>query len=104
MTITPHPAVGNPRPQRAQNSASKASGVRPFTADDVAPVSELHRRANGVSDADAPSLIGAYREFFSDVFLPAAPVGGLRSLVYQENDGTIVGFQGIHGRRMIFED
>jgi hypothetical protein len=77
------------------------SGVRPFTEEDVAQVSELHRRVSGSADRSA-ALTDEYRRFFSDVFVPTSSI--LSSLVYQESDGSIVGFQGVHPRRMMFED
>ncbi len=78
---------------------SAAGRVRSFLESDVERVADLHRRV--FNSGGSPS---AYREFFEEVFLrEALRRDGISALVYEENDGTIIGFQGVQARHMIFE-
>jgi hypothetical protein len=79
------------------------SGVRPFVEEDIPQVSDLHWRLRGNAD-DSTVPAEQYRRFFSDVFVPSSSSTGLNSLVYQDGDGSIVGFQGVHPRPMMFEE
>ena len=92
-----------PEAVRGQDPSNRGtSGVRPFVEDDIPQVSDLHRRVSGNAD-DSAALAEKYRRFFSDIFLPSSSTG-FGSLVYQDGDGSIVGFQGVHPRRMMFEE
>lgn len=72
--------------------------IRRFVEGDIPQVARLHRAAFRLGDS--PGL-GSYHDYFTRVFLenPAGD-GPLPSLVYQENDGRIVGFVGLVPRQM----
>src|SRR5205085_6620266 len=75
---------------------SNSGKTRRLVPADVASVADLHRRAfnSGGSESE-------YRQFFSDVFLDdVASASGICSLVYEDSDGAIIGFQGLRARRM----
>jgi hypothetical protein len=73
--------------------------IRPFVEEDIPQVTRLHRTVFPPRQADAGSE--PYRPYFARVFLDTpARVGGVHSLVYQEDDGRIVGFVGVVPRRM----
>lgn len=90
---------------RNRDSAThSASRVRRFVEDDVEQVADLHRRVFGIADVLSAALMDSYRRFFSDVFFVAAPhADGIYSLVYEDGQGSIIGFQGVQPRRMLFE-
>lgn len=94
-------------PQFARNRDSathSASRIRRFVEDDVEQVADLHRRVFGIADVLSAALMDSYRRFFSDVFFVAAPhADGIYSLVYEDGQGSIIGFHGVRPRRMLFE-
>ena len=78
---------------------SNAGRGRGFVEADATAVADLHRRSfeSGGSESE-------YRQFFSDVFFDGlATAPEISSLVYEDSEGTIAGFQGVQPRRMIFE-
>lgn len=72
--------------------------IRPFTEEDIPQVARLHRVAFKLGDSVAPD---SYREYFTRVFLDnPAGEGPLRSLVYEEDGGRVLGFLGLVPRRI----
>jgi hypothetical protein len=93
-------------PQFARNRdvVHAASGVRRFVEDDIEQVADLHRRVFGTAEVLSADLMASYRRFFSEVFFAPAPhADGVHSLVYEDGQGSIIGFQGVQPRRMLFE-
>jgi hypothetical protein len=78
--------------------------VRRFTRDDIALVAQLHERVFPPG-SDSSSHSEDYSAYFNSVFLEnPAGNGTLHSLVYQEEDGRIVGFLGVVRRRVAIQD
>jgi hypothetical protein len=77
------------------------SHVRPFVEDDIPQVAHLHEKVI-VPDARSPrSGPDPHRAYFSRVFLDnPSREAGIPSLVYEEDDGRVVGFLGVLPRRM----
>ena len=74
--------------------------IRPFVAADVPQVTALHRMVFRTA-ARADSTPDAYHAYFRRVFLDTpASDPEIPSLVYQNEDGKIVGFLGVVPRRM----
>jgi hypothetical protein len=72
--------------------------IRPFAEADIPQVAHLHRTAFKLREAAG---LESYREYFTRVFVDhAAGEGPLASLVYQEDDGRILGFLGLVPRRV----
>lgn len=80
------------------------SSVRPFVADDIPQVADLHRRVFRTAEPTTTGWREAYQTYFSDVFL-RNPLHDdtLTSLVAEDGSGTIVGFLGVVPRRMVFK-
>jgi hypothetical protein len=75
--------------------------VRPFVADDIPQVADMHRRIFGVSDAWSKDLQRSYRRYFDDVFLNNPWYDdNLCSLVFDEGHGKLKGFLGVMPRPM----
>ena len=72
--------------------------IRPFVASDIQAVAALHRDVFKTAAQGAPD---AYHAYFTRVFLDT-PCGdpAMPSLVYEDEDGCIVGFLGVVPRRM----
>ena len=72
--------------------------VRPFAAEDIAQVSELHRGM--FRDGEhTPELERSYRCFFRDVYLENPWYDeGLSSLVCEDGNGKVIGFLGVMPR------
>jgi hypothetical protein len=84
--------------------ASPASTrIRPFTADDIPAVADLHRKVFGLAAELSPELLESYRVYFTSVYLanPCQELDG-GSLVYEEGNGRITGFLAMAARRMLF--
>ena len=78
--------------------------VRRFTRDDIPRVAQLHKRSFRRA-APIPATARTYSAYFNSVFLEnPAGEGPLSSLVYEEDDGRIVGFLGIVRRRVAIHD
>lgn len=95
--MTTRPSVSDPRP-----IASTAKGpIRPFVERDIPQVAHLHRTVfRPGSRADSAGL-DSYAAYFSRVFLDnPSRDAALPSLVYQDDDGRILGFLGVVPRRM----
>jgi hypothetical protein len=76
------------------------SQIRPFAADDIPQVAELHRSVFAIADTMSPAIFQAYRAYFEEVFLdPVAGHEEIGSLVCEE-DRRITGFLGSVPRRM----
>ena len=72
--------------------------VRPFVEADIPQVARVHRRAFKRGESDA---LDSYRDYFTGVFVDnPAGEGPLPSLVYEEDDGRILGFVGLVPRRV----
>lgn len=75
--------------------------IRSFVEKDIPQVARLHRTVFGPGGRNGRAGPDAYQAYFTRVFLdnpsrdPMLP-----SLVYQEDDGSIVGFVGVVPRRM----
>lgn len=82
-------------------AAPAKSRIRPFAADDIPQVADLHRRVFGVADQSSPELLNDYRTYFTDVYL-SNPLDdeASGSLVHQEKDGRITGFLAVTPRLM----
>jgi hypothetical protein len=77
--------------------------VRPFVEDDIHQVAELHRNVFHTADSLSLELQRDYRSYFTRIFLrhPWREQGGIiGSLVYEDDDGEIVGFLGVLPRLM----
>lgn len=71
------------------------AGIRPFTEADIDAVAELHRQLLS-QHSPSPALQEAYRGYFREVYLNHPWIGaGYESLVYEAQDGAVVGFIGI---------
>ena len=70
-----------------------AGQVRPFTTADVEAVAELHRQAFRLRSEPSEELLATYKASFVDVFFDRPPLdtGDIRSLVYEQADGELVG-------------
>lgn len=76
------------------------SPIRPFVAADVPQVADLHRTVFK-TDGRVDSGLDSYRGYFTRVFLDTpAQDAEIPSLVYEQTDGSIVGFIGVVPRRM----
>lgn len=75
--------------------------VRPFTEDDIPQVANLHWRIFRPHETPSQQVQERYRWYFQRLFLnnPWCDAN-LPSLVYQEEQGNIVGFLGVMPRRM----
>jgi hypothetical protein len=80
--------------------SNRTGSVRHFVEGDIAQVARLHRTAFRLAD---PPAMAAYHAYFKDVFLEK-PAGQVRSLVFEEDDGRIVGFVGLVPRRVVVGD
>lgn len=86
--------------------------IRPFTADDIPQVADLHRRVFDIPDEPdderwTPSsrLLESYQTYFDEVFLNGPwKQDGIHSLVYEDDRGKIVAFLGVVPRRMLLND
>jgi hypothetical protein len=80
--------------------AAEMGHTRTFTESDIPQVSRLHRLVvQPVHDDE--SWRAAHEEYFRSVFLGNPwQAAGLRSLVYQEDDGRLTGFLGVVPRAM----
>jgi hypothetical protein len=77
------------------------SHVRPFVEADIPQVARLHEQVFVPSGQSPRSGPDQYRAHFSRVFLDnPSREAGLPSLVYEEDDGRVVGFLGVVPRRM----
>jgi hypothetical protein len=77
--------------------------VRPFTAGDIGPVADLHRRVFATGPA-GPDLEAAYRAYFNATFLEHPwRDEGMSSLVYEDDGGRLAGFLGVTPRRMLLD-
>jgi hypothetical protein len=75
--------------------------IRTFVEEDIPQVARLHRTVFGPGDRTNSSGLDSYHAYFTRVFLDnPARDDALSSLVYQEQDGSIVGFLGVVPRRM----
>lgn len=86
----------------APASASRRTGsIRRFVEGDIPQVARLHRTVFGLDNSLG---LSAYHDYFTRVFLenPAGD-GPLPSLVYQEDDGGVVGFVGLVPRRVAID-
>lgn len=80
---------------------AKMEQVRPFVAEDIPQVAELHCRVFNTGDPSSLKLHRSYRSYFSELFLrhpwhdQTVP-----SLVCQDSRGKILGFLGVMPRPM----
>ena len=75
--------------------------IRAFVEADIPEVSRLHRVVFRLGEPDAPD---SYREYFTRVFVEnPAGEGPLPSLVYEADDGRILGFLGLVPRRVAID-
>ena len=81
---------------------NRMGSVRPFVEDDILQVAELHRKVFHTGDSLSLELQRDYRTYFMRIFLrhPWREQGGITSLVYEDDDGDIVGFLGVVPRLM----
>jgi hypothetical protein len=80
------------------------SQIRPFTAEDIPQVADLHRKVFGLASGTSPELLAAYRAYFTQVFLSNPwRSNSADSLVYEEKSGRITGFLAVMPRRMLFD-
>src|SRR5438105_5580214 len=77
---------------------SNAGRGRRFAPADIPAVTALHRRSFETDGSESE-----YRRFFSEVFLDHVSVAPeISSLVFEDSEGAISGFQGVQPRRMFF--
>src|ERR1700736_2451951 len=87
----------------AASTALRLSQIRPFTAEDIPQVADLHRRVFGLADRTSPDLLESYRTYFIGVFLNNPWLNEFTdSFVHEEKSGRITGFLGVMPRRMSF--
>jgi len=81
---------------------SAMESVRPFVEEDIPQVADLHRRVFHTADALSLELQRDYRSYFTRIFLrhPWREMGGIASLVYEDDGGEIAGFLGVVPRLM----
>lgn len=76
--------------------------VRLFAEEDILQVAELHRNVFHTAESLSLELQRDYRSYFTRIFLrhPWREQGGIGSLVYEDDDGEIIGFLGVLPRLM----
>lgn len=75
--------------------------VRPFAADDIPQVAELHRSIYREDEERSPELERSYRYFFEEVYLNNPWYDDdLCSLICEDGNGKIIGFLGVMPRPM----
>src|SRR5207302_4252487 len=74
-------------------SATLRSGqIRPFEAENIPQVADLHRRVFGLADRMSPELLESYRSYFTNVILNNPwRSESADSIVYEERSGRITG-------------
>src|SRR5262245_45142182 len=78
--------------------------VRPFVAEDIPQVAELHRAIFRDKEEVTPEIDYSYRSFFQDVYLNNPWYDRrISPLICEENNGKIIGFLGVMHRPMRFE-
>src|SRR5690242_1417787 len=78
-----------------------AQRVRPFAADDIPQVAELHRGIYREDEERSPELERSYRYFFEEVYLNNPWYDDkLRSLICEDGNGKVIGFLGVMPRPM----
>lgn len=78
--------------------------TRTFVAEDIPQVARLHQQVFKTQGRDGLSWLDAYRDYFTDVFLESPSSDpSLPSLVFEEDDGSIVGFLGVVPRHMTMD-
>src|SRR5918996_2295114 len=78
--------------------ARRMGHVRPFVEGDIPQVARMHRVVFKLGDS-VP--LESYRDYFKQVFVDnPAGEGALPSLVYEDDDGRILGFVGLVPRRI----
>jgi hypothetical protein len=75
--------------------------VRAFEEGDIHQVAALHRRVFPLPAAGATGGLDAYRAYFKETFLDSPWSDGQPSLVFEDGDGTPIGFLGVMTRRMM---
>lgn len=79
------------------------SPVRRFVKEDIAEVADLHRTVFRLVGVTSGRWREPYEAYFQEVFLNGLwQDEELGSLVYERSDGRIVGFLGVHRRKMLF--
>ena len=82
-------------------SASRMGHIREFADADIPGVARLHEVVFKQDVRTAPAGLDPYRAYFTQVFLEnPSRDASLPSLVYEDDDGRIVGFMGVVPRRM----
>src|SRR5205807_8138589 len=77
-------------------------GIRPFVDSDIPQVAHLHETVFRPASLVSRHGPDPYRDYFTRVFLEnPSRDPSLPSLVYEEDDGRIVGFLGVVPRRMM---
>lgn len=74
--------------------------TRAFREDDIPSVVDLHRRLFPLPAAGAEPL-DAYHAYFKEMYFDAPWCDGQPSLVYEDDDGTPIGFLGLMSRQML---
>jgi len=78
--------------------------VRAFEERDISGVIDLHRRVFPLPNDGGTDRLRAYDAYFHEMFLDAPWRDGQPSLVYEDDDGTPIGFLGAMSRRMVLRD
>src|ERR1700731_3357906 len=87
----------------AASTALTLSQIRPFIAEDIPYVADLHRRVFALADRTSPELLESYRTYFTEVFLNNPwRDASTESFVHEEKTGLITGFLAVMPRRMSF--
>ncbi len=77
-------------------------GIRPFCADDAAPVAKLYAAVFRKEEGSAPELLAQYRAYLSEVFLNNPwPQKSIQPLVHEDANGRITGFLGVVPRTLV---
>ncbi len=67
---------------------------------DIPSVVDLHRRVFPLADGAAPDRRAVYHAYFTEMYLDAPWSASRPSLVYEDDDGTPIGFLGVMSRAM----